>query len=274
MAGRLDGKVALVTGGASGIGAGFVRRFVREGARCVVADVQERPGRELAAELGESVRFAAVDVTEESDVAAAVDLAVSEFGRLDCMCNNAGIVGAVGSLLGTTRAAWDKTIDVLLTSTFLGTKHAGRVMAQQGSGVIVNTASTAGVQAGLGPHVYTAAKHGVVGLTKSAAVELAPLGIRVNAIAPGGTVSPMTADVVSGDATALSDIHDHLSTKPAGRAAHPADIAAAAVFLASDEAWFCNGHVLVLDGTNEVLADKAQSFYSRDGGVVREAGIR
>jgi len=122
--------------------------------------------------------------------------------------------------------------------------------------------------------VYTAAKHGVVGLTKSAAVEFAPLGIRVNAIAPGGTVSPMTASVVSGDATAFGDVHDRMSSKPAGRAAYPADTAAAAVFLASDEAWFCNGHVPVLDGTNEVLADKARSFYSRDSGLLREAGIR
>jgi len=103
MTGRLDGKVVLVTGGASGIGAGFARRFAQEGARCVIADVQEQPGRELATELGQSARFITADVTEESDVAAAVDLAVSEFRRLDCMCNNAGIVGAVGSLLDTSR---------------------------------------------------------------------------------------------------------------------------------------------------------------------------
>lgn len=263
MARRLDGKVALVTGGASGIGAGFVRRLVAEGARCVVADLQEEAGRELAGELGDVARFLRVDVSEESTVAEAVDFTVAEFGRLDAMFNNAGILGAVGSLLDTPREAWDNTIAVLLSSVFLGIKHAGRGMRPQGGGVIVNTASTAGVQAGLGPHVYTAAKHGVVGLSKSAAVELAPYGIRVNCIAPGGTVSPMTAYVVSGDATGFGQIHDHLSTMPAGRAAYPEDIAAAAAFLASDESWFINGHVLVMDGTNEVLAHKGRPFFGQ-----------
>jgi len=164
MSGRLDGKVAVVTGGASGIGEGTVRRFVAEGARCVVADIQ--PGAALVAELGEATRFVRTDVTVEADVAAAVDLAVGAFGRLDVMFNNAGIVGAVGTLADTTVEAWDATMAVLLRGVFLGMKHAARVMVPQRSGAILSMSSTAGVMGGLGPHAYTAAKHAVIGLTR------------------------------------------------------------------------------------------------------------
>ena len=182
---RFRGKVGVVTGGASGIGEAIVRRIVAEGGRCLIADLAEDRGRALVEELGDAVRFSRVDVTVEGDVAGMVERAVSELGGLDCLFNNAGVLGVVGSLLDTSREDWDRSVAVLLTSVFLGIKHGGRVMREQGSGAIVNTASTAGVRAGLGPHAYTAAKHAVVGLTASAAVELMPSGVRVNALAPG-----------------------------------------------------------------------------------------
>src|ERR1700722_13817959 len=211
-----DGKVGIVTGGASGIGEGIVRRLVAEGGRCLIADVQEDRGRALAGELGETARFMRADVSVEADVAALMETAVSELGGLDCLFNNAGVLGVVGSSLDTTRQDWDRTMAVLLTSVFLGIKHGARVMRAQGSGAIVNTASTAGVRGGVGPHAYTAAKHAVVGLTESAAVELMPAGVRVNAIAPGATVSGMTASVVAGDPTALGQVEERLPQRVGG----------------------------------------------------------
>ncbi|MBC8186957.1 MAG: SDR family NAD(P)-dependent oxidoreductase, partial [Proteobacteria bacterium] len=195
--GRIEGKVAVITGGASGIGEASVRRFCEEGARVVIADIQEDKGKALAEELGQVARFARVDVTEEDEIAAAIALAVQDFGRLDVMYNNAGVVGALGSLLETSADQWRKTIDILLNAVFFGIKQAALVMVPQGSGVILSTASTAGIVGGLGPHAYTAAKHGVVGLTKSAASELSSKHVRVNAIAPGPMATPMIAAVTS-----------------------------------------------------------------------------
>ena len=257
---RFDGKVSIVTGGASGIGEGIVRRLVAESGRCLIADLQEERGQALGRELGEAARFMRADVSVEADVAALIEVAVSELGGLDCLFNNAGILGVVGSLLDTSRQDWDRTMAVLVTSVFLGIKHGARVMRAQGFGAIVNTASTAGVRGGLGPHAYTAAKHAVVGLTESAAVELMPAGVRVNAIAPGATVSGMTASVVTGDPTALGQVEERLA-KRFGRAAMPADVAAAAVFLASDEAWYVNGACLVIDAASEVPGAKAGRYF-------------
>lgn len=248
MTGRLEGKVAVITGAASGIGAGTARRFVAEGAMVIVADMQVDAGQALVDELGDHTRFASTDVTKEADLAAAVDLAVAEFGRLDVMFNNAGIVGATGRIAEMSAEAWDNTIAILLRGVFLGTKHAARVMRPQQSGVIISTSSTAGILGGLGPHAYTAAKHGVIGLTKSVANELAPDGIRVNAISPGNTVTAMTAAVVTGDANNVEGATERIaSTSPLGYAGFPQDIAAAAVFLASDEARYISGHTLVVD---------------------------
>ena len=257
---RFNGKVSVVKGGASGIGEGIVRRLVAEGGRCLIANVQEERGHALAQELGDAARFLCVDVSVEDDVARMVSVAVSELGGLDCLFNNAGILGVVGSLLDTAREDWDRTMAVLLTSVFMGIKHGARVMRAQGSGAIVNTASTAGVRGGLGPHAYTTAKHGVVGLTESAAVELMPAGVRVNAIAPGATVSGLTATVVAGDPTALGQVEERLA-KRFGRPAPPADVAAAAVFLASDEAWYVNGACLVIDAASEVPGAKARRYF-------------
>lgn len=248
--GRIEGKVAVITGGASGIGEATVRRFCEEGARVVIADIQEDKGKALAEELGQVARFARVDVTEEDDVAAAIAVAVQDFGRLDVMYNNAGVVGALGSLLETSAEQWRKTIDILLNGVFLGIKQAARVMVPQGSGVILSTASTAGILGGLGPHAYTAAKHGVIGLTKSAASELSSKRVRVNAIAPGPMATPMIEAVVGGvpSSTTMDLVQKSLKDgSPLGVAGQASDIANAALFLASDESGQVTGHTLVVD---------------------------
>lgn len=264
MADQAGRRVAVVTGGASGIGAGIVRRFVGAGGRCVIADVQADRADQLAAELGPSAVPLRVDVTNEADVAASVDLAVERFGRLDAMFNNAGILGVVGPIGDHTLDAWHHTMDVLLTSVFLGIREASRVMIPQGSGAIVNTASTAGVRGGLGPHAYTAAKHAVIGLTESTAVELSKHGVRVNAIAPGRTVSSMTASLIAGDPDDVETTARHMASRSRdGRAAYPDDIAAAACFLAGDDAWYVNGTCLVIDGAGETLGEKASRYFER-----------
>jgi NAD(P)-dependent dehydrogenase (short-subunit alcohol dehydrogenase family) len=248
MSDRLKGKVAVVTGAASGIGAGVASLFHAQGASVVIADMQEGPGQALARQLGERARFIRVDVTSEPDVAACVDLAASAFGRLDVMVNNAGIIGAVGPISATPLEDWNRTLAVLLTGVFLGIKHAARLMVPQRSGSILSVASTAGVMGGLGPHAYTAAKHGVIGLTKSAASELAQHGVRVNAVAPGNTVTAMTASLLTGDAADHEGARSRIAAgSPLGIAGAPEDPAYAMLYLASDEARFVTGHTLLVD---------------------------
>ena len=273
MSGRLDGKVAVITGAASGIGAGTARMFVKEGAKVILADMQTDAGMALADELGDVARFAQCNVMIEDEVAAAVDLAVSEFGGLDVMFNNAGIVGSVGRISETSIEAWDNTMAILLRGVFLGVKHAARVMLTQNSGVIINTSSTAGILGGLGPHAYTAAKHGVIGLTKSVANELAPNGIRVNAISPGNTVTAMTATVTSGDPGAIVDATQKIAAgSPLGYAGVPDDIAAAALYLASDDARYVSGHTLVVDAGQTTAGMVPNRFNIGSSRQFHEAG--
>jgi len=272
VSGRLENKVAVITGGASGIGEGTVRRFAAEGAKCVIADIQYERAAELAEELGESAVAFSVDVADESQVKATVEFAVSEFGQLDIMFNNAGILGSVGPISEIDGDGWLRTIDVLLNSVFYGIKHAAKVMIKQGSGSIINTASTAGVRAGLGPHVYTAAKHGVVGLSQSVATELGPHGVRVNVIAPGGTISGLTARLVTGDHENLEKASTIIGAhNPLRRAGRPEDIANAVLYLASDEASFTTGAVLVVDAAGETIADRNHRFVDMGSQTVQEA---
>ncbi len=274
MAGRLDGKVAIVTGGADGIGAGTVRRFVAEGASVVIADLQRHRGLALAAELGSATSFIATDVTSEADIAAAVDHAVAQFGKLDVMFNNAGIVGVVGRIADTPIESWDRTVAVLMRGVFLGIKHAARVMVPQGSGSIISTSSTAGIMGGLGPHCYTACKHAVIGLTKSAASELGSKGIRVNAISPGNTATAMTSSAMTGDANSIELVSQQIAkTSPLGISGFPEDIANAALYLASDEARYVSGHTLVVDA-GQTTNGGASSFHKQPSAVLLEDGKR
>jgi len=270
---RLQDKVAVVTGAASGIGEGTARRFVAEGAKVVIADFQQEAGAALADKLGDAAVFHHTDVTVESEVAAAVDLAVSTWGSLDVMFNNAGIVGVVGPISETTADAWNRTIDVLLHGVFHGVKHAARIMGPQGSGSIVSTSSTAGVMGGLGPHGYTAAKHAVIGLTKSVANELAQYGVRVNAISPGNTVTAMTAGVGTGDHTDIEGTTKYIAKgSPLGYAGFPEDIANAALYLASDESRYVSGHTLVVDAGQTTSGMTVNRFHNGDARVFGAAG--
>lgn len=242
MSARVQGKVVLVTGAASGIGEAAARLFHQEGATVVLADINEVAGAALARELG--VHFIGTDVTFEEQVERAVAYTVERHGRIDCMINNAGVVGAVGSIMETTAQAWHATQAILLDSVFFGIKHAARAMRVQRSGSILSLASIAGVMGGLGPHAYTAAKHGVVGLTRSAASELSQYGIRVNAVAPGTTVTPMI-DAVRGSREAAKA--GAAEASPLGTALLPEEIAAGLLFLASDAAAHITAHTLVVD---------------------------
>lgn len=269
MSGRLQDKVVLVTGAASGIGAAAARLFATEGARVVLADINETAGQGLAAELDS--HFVALDVTREEQVERAVRRTVQLHGRLDCMINNAGVVGAVGSLMETTAQAWRATQAVLLDSVFYGIKHAARQMREQRSGVILSVSSIAGVMGGLGPHAYTAAKHAVIGLTRSAAAELSQYGIRVNAVAPGTTVTPLVEQVRGGREAAIEGAKQ---VSPLGSALLPEEIAASLLYLASDVAAHVTAHTLVVDSGvtaggfasgASVLRDRPSAFIGPSG---------
>jgi NAD(P)-dependent dehydrogenase (short-subunit alcohol dehydrogenase family) len=244
----ISGKVVVVTGGASGIGAAVAERFVEEGATVVVADVQAAPAEELVARLGPRASYVHTDVTDESSIEALVDTVVAAHGRLDVFHANAAVFGAVGPISEQRTADVDLTLAVNLRGVLLCLKHAARVMVPQGSGVIVTTASAGGIIGGVGPHAYSAAKAGVIGLTRSVAAELREHGIRVNAVIPGAIVSAMTADIVTGDATAIDATDQALSGSAlGGRPGRPGDLAGAVVFLASDDAAYMTGSEMFVD---------------------------
>jgi len=273
---RLSGRVAVITGGASGIGAATAKKFVEHGAKVVLGDIQESTLNEFVASLGDSAIGLRCDVTSESDVEALVNAAVDTFGRIDVMFNNAGIVGAIGPLETTPTEEWKFSLDILLNGVFYGMKHASKHMKKAGSGSIISMSSTAGVMGGLGPHAYAAAKHAVVGLTKNLAAEVGSCGVRVNCIAAASMATPMVAAAVLGDHTNLDEtlkfLAEHSPLK--GRPGLADDVANAALWLASDESGYTSGHTLTIDAGITTGSMAGPPRFSEKAPLMREAGNR
>lgn len=250
--GRLSGKVALVTGGCSGIGLGIVERFVAEGAHVLAADLQDEKGANLQARFPGKVAYRHCDVTQEADIAAACAAAASEFGGLDILVNNAGAGGTPAGSIDMTIEGWDQTHALLLRAPMLGTKHAAPLMIARGGGSVVNIASIAGLEAGWGL-AYGVAKCGVIHLSKLSAADLAVHNIRVNAICPGVIVTPIFGmsiglERAAADQMAAALVDGAAQMQPLRRAGQPQDIAGTALFLASEDSSFVTGTHIVVDG--------------------------
>lgn len=253
MAGWLDGKVAVITGGCSGIGLGTVELFAAEGALVVAADVQDEKGAMLERRFQDRLRYVHCDVTVEPDIKTAIDTAAEAFGGLDILFNNAGSGGEMGGVEAITVEGWDRTFALLLRGPALGMKHAVPHMRSRGGGSIINTASIAGLQAGWGPVAYSAAKAGVVHLSRVAATELGKDRIRVNAICPGLIATSIFGvslglDVAVADQAAARIAEGGATFQPIPKAGLPEDIAAACLYLASDDSRFVTGTHIVVDG--------------------------
>ena len=274
MGSRLEGKVAAITGAASGFGESAARLFISEGCKVVLGDIQAKEWAQLAEELGANALFVGCNVTSEQDISDMVDAAVSEYGQLDIMYNNAGIIGAVGPIDTTPSDEWKATLDILLNGVFYGIKHAARVMKPRNTGSIISMASTAGIMGGLGPHTYCAAKHAVIGLTKNCGAELCRHGIRVNAIAPAGMATAMVANISTGDPSAIEQTKELLaaSSPLLNRAGVAEDVAQAALWLASDESGYTNGHTLTTDAGITTGASPNAPAFEEYQPMIREAG--
>jgi NAD(P)-dependent dehydrogenase (short-subunit alcohol dehydrogenase family) len=247
--GKLEGKVAVVTGAASGLGRASALRFAKEGAAVVAADLNSQGGElvvsEIAAAGGRGV-YQRSDVTSESDVKALIERAVREYGRLDITYNNAGVIGAMGSIDSTTEADWDKTFAILTKAVFFGIKHSVKPMRKAGGGSIISTASIAGMSGSFRLHAYSAAKAAVINLTRTAALELGKDKIRVNCICPGIISTPLVHGGVPGGKETLDPLIG--KAQAIQRAGQAEDIANMALFLASDEASWVTGAAMVVDG--------------------------
>ena len=251
--GKLDNKVAIITGGASGIGEATVRLFVKEGAKVIIGDILDDYGSKLAEELGSNAEFVHTDVSEEKEVRALIREA-KKIGRLDIMMNNAGAGKSTGFFENTSVKDFDWMIGVMLRGTFLGMKHAIRMMKKQGSGSIINMGSVAGLQAGYGPHPYNAAKAGIIQLTRTVAWEVGEFGIRINCICPGGIATAIFGKGLGMSQEKALELIPKIkklileNSQPIKRAGIPIDIAKTALWLASDDSNFVTGQAIVVDG--------------------------
>lgn len=239
MGGELDGKVAIVTGGSSGIGRATVELFVEEGARVVIADVDRERGEDLAAALGDPAAFKQTDVARADQVHELVDFTVTRFGGLHVMCNNAGVSSSFRRLLGNDLEDFERVMAVNVFGVLVGTQAAGRHMAAHGGGAIVNTSSMGALTGGSQPIVYRTSKAAVIQLSRSAATDLAEYGIRVNCVAPGHVATGIT----DYDLGAVIEV-----SQPLQREGTPRDVANAVLFLASDRSAHVTGMVMPVDG--------------------------
>jgi 3alpha(or 20beta)-hydroxysteroid dehydrogenase len=242
---RLDGKVALITGGARGMGASHARHLAALGARVVLGDVRDDAGRAVAAGIGPACRYVHHDVTAEAGWAAAVEATMAAFGRLDVLVNNAGIL-RYGPIAQMSLAGFREVLDVNLVGPWLGTRAVAEPMKATGGGSIVNISSVEGFAGAAGLAAYSASKFGLRGLTRVAARELGPYGIRVNSVHPGGIATPMTAEAAQ--LFPDSDPDAVARTLPLGRWGEAVEISRLVAFLASDESSYCTGSEFLADG--------------------------
>lgn len=271
----ISGTVAVVTGGASGIGAAAARRLVEEGAHVVIADIHDETGERLAEEIG--AEYVHTNVADEASISAMVDTVVERFGRLDTFFANAAVFGAVGPVASLSADEIDATIGVNLRGVILSVKHAARVMVPAGRGSIIVTASPGGVIGGAGPHVYAATKGGVIAFARSTAAELRRHGVRVTSIVPGAIVSPMTADAILGDARAIDQAASAMTANSMmGRPGVPEDVAGVVAFLASDDAGYLTGSEVFVDAGYTYASGSAAFAHDRhiDSPALFEHGRR
>ncbi|GLJ33430.1 hypothetical protein SUGI_0672720 [Cryptomeria japonica] len=262
---RLQGKVAIITGGSAGIGEATVRLFANHGAKVIIADIADDAGMKVAQSLSPWATYIHCDVSKEQDVSAAVDLALEKHGKLDIMYNNAGVVDNLKlSVAENDMVDFERVMNINVKGVMHGIKHAARVMIPNRKGSIISTASIAGIAGGFTPYSYAASKHAVIGLTKNGAAELGKCGIRVNCISPGAIPTNLVMNFMgvapSAEAKATVEAAIQLEAPLKQASLKPEDIARAALYLASEDSKYVSGHNMVVDGGITVVLDESAVF--------------